>query len=395
MAYKFVQISDIGFNYSLTTDTEINKHVENLRKESFQKVIDLCIEEKVTALLICGNLYDENHISYDNARLIKKGFAKLKAKDIAIVYAHGTLDKGFFLDSIENDVIEIKSRFTKHVYSLPFDIDTVIFMGIGYSKRLVFQDEYLDEEKSDVPSIGLMYIDENLYRGQTLDLLHRRMEKSNVNYWALGGSETFSDIKDGSNYCSTGHLSPKQGDAPGCVIVTISNKMKVSIKPVDICTDAYKYIHIDDATRSNDIYQLLERCADIIVKSKVPGHNMIVNLELSGPCICYNQLVNHKKALQAEIAKITNTKLYMNISNLTKALKPAKNIEDETQVTELLEECFRLYDDDELYNRTVNRLKSKRVFYNGDNKLVDKKKILEGVDSIIVESAIKEDSHDY
>ena len=42
MAYKFVQISDIGFNHSLSQNAEINKSVEDLRKEAFNKVIDLC-----------------------------------------------------------------------------------------------------------------------------------------------------------------------------------------------------------------------------------------------------------------------------------------------------------------------------------------------------------------
>ena len=396
MSYKFVQISNIAFNHSLSSDTEINKYVENAKKEAFNKVIELCITERATALLICGNLYDEKHISYDSARLIKKGFAKLKAKDIAIVYAHGNLDKGFFLDSIENDVLEIKKRYTKHTYALPFDIDTVKFVGIGHSKRLVFQDEYLEEEPTHTPTIGLMYIDSNIYKDQSLDLIKRRMEKSNVTYWAVGGSEKFIDSNTKIKYNNSGHLCPKQGDRPGCLVVTITNKLKVSIKPIEICNDIYKKIYVDDPYRSKDIYQLLERCTDLIVKSKVPGHNMIVNLEIAGPCACYNQLVNHKKALQEEISKITKTTLTININNLTKEIKTTKELEDETQVTELLEECVKLYDDEELYNRTVNKLKNKRVFYNKDSQAVDKRRtILEGVDSIILESAIKEDSHDY
>ena len=120
------------------------------------------------------NLYDEQHITFENARLIKKSFARLKSNDIAIVYAHGSLDKGYFLDSIENDIIEIKNRYTSQVYSLPFGIDSVCFEGIGYSKRLVFQDEYLEPKKDDTPAVGIMYIDSSLYKGETLELLHRR-----------------------------------------------------------------------------------------------------------------------------------------------------------------------------------------------------------------------------
>jgi len=393
MVYKFIQISDVGFNHSLTSDVQTNKYLEDIRRETFQKVIDLCIEERVTALLICGNLYNEKSISYENARQIKKGFARLRANDIAIVYAHGNIDSGYFLDSIEHDVLEIKSRYTKHVYSLPFDIDAVNFVGVGHSKRMVFIDEYLEEE-FDALSIGLMYIDRDMYTNQTLDLLHRRMEKSKVNYWAVGGSKTFIDKQKGSNYCYSGHLCPMQGDTPGCVLISISNKMKVTTKPIDVCSDVYKYIHIDDPYTSRDIYQLLERCSSLVLESKVPGHNMTIGLEISGPCTCYNQLVKHRVELQDEIAKITGTNLIININNLTKQVMPDIEVEDETQVTELLEECIKLYDDEELYNRTIDKLKTKRVFYNRDKDLVDKRKILEGVDSIIVESAVKEDSHD-
>ena len=395
MAYKFVQISDVGFNHSLSADIETNKYVENLRKESFSKVIDFCIQEKATALLICGNLYDEKHITHDSAMLIKKAFAKLKSKNIAIVYAHGKLDKGFFLDSIEKDIIEIKNRYTHYVYSLPFNIDKVNFAGIGYSKRLVFQDEYLEEEPSDVPTIGVMYLDNSIYTGQTRDLLHRRLKKSNIMYWAMGGSENFVDLKRGSNYCYGGHLCPKQSNAPGCILVSISNKSIVTTEAINICKDVYKDIYVTDAYKSKDIFQLMERCADLIIKSKIPEHNMTISLELSGPCSCYSQLINHKKELQDEIARITETKLNINVSNLTKVVKHGKDVEDETQVMELLAECDKLYDDEEQYRQTINRLKAKRVFYSKDNEAVDKKKILEGVDSIIVESAVKEGSHDY
>jgi len=170
--------------------------------------------------------------------------------------------------------------------------------------------------------------------------------------------------------------------------------MKVITKTIDVCSDIYKYIHVDDPYRSRDIYQLLERCKDLIEKVKVPEHNMIIHLEISGSCTCYNQLVKHKKELEAEIAKITKTSLILNINNLSKGISNTKDYEDETQVAELLNECYQLYDDEELYNRTVSSLKNKRVFYNKDDKAVDKRKILEGVDSILLESSMKEDSHD-
>ncbi|MEX1376809.1 MAG: hypothetical protein AB1Z23_04945 [Eubacteriales bacterium] len=395
MSYKFVQISDIAFNHSLSSDIEINKYIENARREAFEKVIEFCIQEKATALLICGNLYDQEHISFENAKIIKKGFSRLKSKNIAIVYAHGNLDKGVFLDSIEDEVLEIKKRYTKHIYSLPFDLDTVRFLGIGCSKRLVFQDEYLEEEKTSTPTIGIMYIDHDIYQTQTIELLQRRMEKSNVDYWAVGGSEHFIDKTPTSNYCYSGHLCPKREAASGCVLVTITNKMKVTTKTIDICNLSYQKISIDDPNRSRDIYQLMERCADLIEKSKIPDHDMIIDLIISGPCSCYNQLVNHRKALQDELSKITKTAIYMNISELTKEIKTTKEMEEEIQVSQLLDKYYQLYDDEELYNKTVSRLKAKRVFYNENLADVDKRKILEGVDSIILESSIKEDGHDY
>lgn len=395
MSYKFVQISDLALNYSLSSDIEINKYIENARRSAFEKVIDFCIKERVTALLICGNLYDQEHISFENARLIKKSFAKLKAKDIAIVYAHGNLDKGVFLDSIEDEVIEIKKRYTKHVYSLPYDLDTVNFIGIGSSKRLVFQDEYLEEEKTNVLTMGLMYIDHDIYQPQTIELLQRRMEKSNVDYWAVGGSESFIDRTAQANYCYSGYLCPKSDAASGCVLVTVTNKRKIAVKPIDICNLAYKKICIDDPYRSRDIYHLMERCADMIEKVKIQDHDMIIDLIISGPCSCYNQLVNHREALQGEVSKITKTMLYMNINDLTKAIKTNKDMEEEEHVSKLLDKYYQLYDDEELYNKTVSKLKAKRVLYNENLGEADKRKILEGVDSIILESSMKEDGHDY
>ena len=156
----------------------------------------------------------------------------------------------------------------------------------------------------------------------------------------------------------------------------------------------FKNIYVNDPYKSRDIYELMERCASLIEGSKIPGRNMIINLEISGLCTCYDQLADHRKELQDEIAKITGTKLFINISNLTKIVKHGKNISDKTHLMDLLHECDKLYDDEELYNKTISGLKKKRVFYSEDIRTVDKKKILEGVDSIILESAVKEDGHD-
>lgn len=395
MSYKFVQMSEIGFNNSLSTDIEINKYIESARKKAFEKAIELCIKERVTALLICGNLYDEKYITYESARTIKKGFAKLKAQNIAIVYAHGKLDKGTFIDSIEKEIIEIKSKYTKYCYSLPFDIDTIYFSGIGYSQRLIFQDEFLEEKKIEAPAIGLMYIDPDSYSAHTRDLLHNRLAKSNITYWALGGSAGFVDMDKDTNYCYSGYLAPKSQVQSGCVLVAIDNKLRVNTKLVDICKDMYVKIYLDDVEKCRDIYQLVEKCIITILKNKKPGHNMIITLELLGQCTCYNKMVNNKKALQDEIAKITKTKLSINVNNLCKSVRARENLEDDTEISEMLEECYQLYDDEDFYNKIIDRLKTKRVFYSEEDNSIDKKKILEGVDSIIIESAMKEDSHDY
>lgn len=385
MQYKFVQISDVCFNHSITTDTEINKLIKSIREASFNKVIDLCIKERATALLICGNLYDENNITLQTVQLLKNAFTRLKSNNIAIIYAHGYMDKGSLVKNLKKEVFDFRTGYGKTDYTLGYDLDKVNFAGMGYSKMLMLEDEFMDAGNADELTIGLMYIDPNIYGDTMIDTIRKRLSKSNVDCWALGGSKKYIAYNKKSKSCYAGSLGINTDIIPGCSIINVNNKKRITTSFVNISDYVFKAITQITTDSHSDIYKLLEDCVLNILDNKDLNKKNIIKLNIKGPCICYESLSDHLKELQKEIAKLTDVKLCINISELYKKVELTKALEEETDINLLLEKYRKLYDD-ETFNRMIYSLQARGVLYLEDEADIDKDQLLKGIDSILVES---------
>ncbi len=96
MAFRFVHTADVHLDSPLRTlalrDPELAQLIGGATRRAFVSVVDLCLNEKVDALLIAGDLYDGEQTSMKTARFFADQLARLQAAEIPTFIIRGNHD---------------------------------------------------------------------------------------------------------------------------------------------------------------------------------------------------------------------------------------------------------------------------------------------------------------
>lgn len=94
--FKFIHTADIHLDSPLLSlalrDPDAADHVANATRQSFQNIIDMCLDEQVDALLIAGDLYDGGHHSMKTAGFLTNQLRRLSDAKIAVFIIRGNHD---------------------------------------------------------------------------------------------------------------------------------------------------------------------------------------------------------------------------------------------------------------------------------------------------------------
>lgn len=94
--FRFVHTADIHLDSPLRSlalrDPEIAALIGDATRAAFSGIVDLCLEERVDALLIAGDLYDGGQTSMKTARFLARELSRLHAADIRTFLIRGNHD---------------------------------------------------------------------------------------------------------------------------------------------------------------------------------------------------------------------------------------------------------------------------------------------------------------
>lgn len=165
-------------------------------KDTFGKVIDTTLSERVDALLIAGDLFDSNTPAKKDVDFVYEQFSKLKKEDMPIIMIPGNHDyyceksvykKYNFSDKFKNVVI-LKESGEMHIDK---NLDTAFFGFPNLSKRShqsPFQGFTVNDKVDTGISIGIAHGSYNMGVTEPDDHVFEleEIEKSQLSYVALG-----------------------------------------------------------------------------------------------------------------------------------------------------------------------------------------------------------------
>ena len=96
MTYRFVHAADIHLDSPLRTlalrDPALADLIGNSTRRAFVRIIDLCLDEHVDALLLSGDLYDGDQTSMKTARFLAEHLRRLHEAGIRVFVIRGNHD---------------------------------------------------------------------------------------------------------------------------------------------------------------------------------------------------------------------------------------------------------------------------------------------------------------
>ncbi len=195
MAFKFVHTADIHLDSPLKSlalrEEGLADLVGNATRAALTRIVDLCLNEAVHALLIAGDLYDGAQTSMKTARFLAQELERLDAAGIPVFVIRGNHDA---LSKITRELVlpgTVKTfRGRAEIVETSWNGHDVALHGISFSKPHA-PSSLLDHFKEPVPgafNIGLMHTSlggapgHDPYAPCTL----AELQQTRFDYWALG-----------------------------------------------------------------------------------------------------------------------------------------------------------------------------------------------------------------
>ncbi|HEX5418864.1 MAG TPA: DNA repair exonuclease [Gammaproteobacteria bacterium] len=96
MAFRFVHSADIHLDSPLRSlalrDAELAELIGNATRRAFVNMVSLCIDERVDALLLAGDLYDGDQTSMKTARFLAEQMRRLQEAEVRVFVIRGNHD---------------------------------------------------------------------------------------------------------------------------------------------------------------------------------------------------------------------------------------------------------------------------------------------------------------
>lgn len=297
-AFRFVHTADLHLDSPFQGLREVAPDVaQRLRQatfETFDRIVDLCIEQRVDFLLIAGDIYDSRDHSLRAQLRFRDGLKRLSDRGIASYVVHGNHDP---LNSWATtlrwpELVHVFGGATVTVMPVLRGGETIAqIYGISYPVQEVRQNLARDFRRTDpgVFAIGLLHCNVGSNTGHEPyaqcsldDLLSGGMD-----YWALGHVHNHGVIfREGPVVVYPGNPQgrhPRELGPRGCYVVEVGHGRNV--KANFVATDSVRWslesISIDAVEDEDSLIQQLETLCDKI-SDQGDGRDTVCRVTLTG-----------------------------------------------------------------------------------------------------------------
>lgn len=246
---KLLHLADLHFDTVLKSRREeTRRHLRDALRTALENAVSCAVREEVDAVLIAGDLFDNENLGYSTERFILSQMKTLGDAGIPVVYATGNHDPGggasrasriewpsncVFIDQPTPIVTELTSRRTGRAFNV---------VAAGFSSREVDDNiaASFPEASGSDPYIGILHTlvtDSPRAGGHSryAPCLSEDLRNTGYAYWALGHIHVRHQVKNNVPAWYAGNIqgsTPREAGPRGGLLVTIdgSNRADVTFR---------------------------------------------------------------------------------------------------------------------------------------------------------------------
>jgi DNA repair exonuclease SbcCD nuclease subunit len=260
-AYRFVHAADVHLDSPLRSlamrNPELGALVGNASRQVFARIIDLCLDEQVQALMLSGDLYDGEQTSMKTARFLADQLRRLHTAGIKVFMIRGNHDA---LSKITRQLVLPDSvhLFEACGEAIAVDRDAkdrqVVVHGLSFAKPQAPESllkKYRPPTEGAI-NIGLMHTSLDGSPGHDVyaPCSASDLASSGFRYWALGHIHKRSAIH-GQGACSIVMPGIPQGRDVGesgpksVTLVSVMDDGAITLDERIVSVAQFERIHVD------------------------------------------------------------------------------------------------------------------------------------------------------
>jgi DNA repair protein SbcD/Mre11 len=318
-AFRFVHCSDVHLDspFRCASD-DVRARLHDAGRAAFRRLVDLCLAEKVHALLVAGDLYDDDRLTFTTEEFLLEQFERLCGAGIHVVVACGNHDHGH----AEGRAARMHwpaSRFTLFAGHDPAEVTITAADGTPVAR--VVGCGHADDRDGEnlaaqfpaasgaLPVVGLLHArvagasgaerHPDLAPCTTADLA-----AAGYRYWALGHVHVRQELRDGGRSapllgCYPGSLIGHRSDetaAHGALLVTVPRTGAVKTEFHPVAGVRWETLDVPGLAQVADLDALRASVRESFHRAAAAAHaagqdvadagalRWMLRVELSGPC---------------------------------------------------------------------------------------------------------------
>jgi exonuclease SbcD len=296
-AYRFVHAADIHLDSPLRSlamrNPELAELIGNATRRVFVKVVDLCLEEQVQALLLSGDLYDGEQTSMKTARFLAEQLRRLHTAGIQVFVIRGNHDA---LSKITQELVLPDSLhlFTGRADAVEIgrargDLPIVVH-GLSFSKPQAPESllvKYRPPTEGAI-NIGLMHTSLGGAPGHDVyaPCSAADLAKSGFRYWALGHIHKRSVTQGPCNIVMPGIPQGRDAGESGAKSVTLVSVLDdgdITLEERTVSVAQFDRISVDSsgATDWTDLAARIETALGAAATDALSEH-LVARLVVTG-----------------------------------------------------------------------------------------------------------------
>ncbi len=298
-------------------DTPYRRHDEAARarlldagREAFVRLIDLALERQADALLIAGDLFDNDSLTLATERVLVDELTRATSAGVTVVYATGNHDPGranyraMGIDWPDERFHLVASRQPRRI-AIEREGEVVGWV-VAAGHQTPREDRDLAAAFPDAPdpepAVGLLHA--HVVGAASIDQHHSYAPTSlesldpSYAYWALGHIHQRQKLRPDSPVCYSGNVQGRhfgEGGARGAMVVELDRGSAPEIECVALAPVRWETLDLEglETVRNlTDVHATIRAAFDARRGGALPDQEWILRVDLRGACPMVAQLAD-------------------------------------------------------------------------------------------------------
>lgn len=410
---RFLHLADVHLDTAFEgRSAALREHLREALRAAFRRAVDCALDEEVHAVLIAGDLFDDDRLSVATEAFLVEQVERLTDADIDVVYATGNHDPGgsgfraakivwpdgfHYVDSRTPTSIELTG---------PDGMSraTVVAAGHVASQEQTNLAAQFPKAEGSEPHIGLLHAqvtsaDRVEAHDRYAPCSVEDLQAVGYDYWALGHIHTRQQVDPDTPAWYPGNLqgrTPRETGARGGLLVTLRSDRAPEVEFCPFAPTRWEHLHLDGLDDVDTVQPLVQsiRSAYREKAGDATASDWLLRVELSGPCPLADELSSRDQV--EELEQVTAERLDVrDVDVRTRHLTPPVEVESFRNDTHLIAELLDLLDaartDDEVLEKVAPDVLAGHADDDPESRRAYLRSLLEGLDREAVARFIEEE----